>query len=378
MRAFGIGCFHFSLRKNEKASITVAEYVQEINSTLSKISNISEIDINYDESTATEKLDSSPPYLSLKQHGICYPQVLFLKISFKLYLPYRVQSDVTGYPERIIQTHTENFKVDIISAYWGPVAFIESVNPKKEGNPSTAVQIVRKFLSTSFKSIDTFISFDWIGPSPFHANFFLLKGPEVDEGDDVYLGEKLSFTHSKQPGYDVIRFSYEPNLYKNEQEALAELLDEISEELAFFYFLKMLDAERRNEWSSIDTTLTQLLNFDKIESKDHILKKIFKRPKLIKLLYQDIAQFKGSEIARNSRKNYGYNDLYKSEKYRVYFKFFVDNKIQNSTQYPVAETQELIKYLDERTSKGYALLVTFIAAVAGGLIGAFATILAAK
>jgi len=49
MKAFGIGSLHFSFKGGEEKEITVQEYVDEVRVTLERLSNVSDVDIYFDE-----------------------------------------------------------------------------------------------------------------------------------------------------------------------------------------------------------------------------------------------------------------------------------------------------------------------------------------
>lgn len=60
MKAFGVGCFHFSLKDNIDKEISVQEYINEITKTLKNLTTTSDVTISFDEDIKDEKIDTSP------------------------------------------------------------------------------------------------------------------------------------------------------------------------------------------------------------------------------------------------------------------------------------------------------------------------------
>lgn len=368
MKSFGVGCLNLSLGSYDKGTLTVQSYIDEVKRTLEKITTVTDIEVRFDEDCKDEEIDTSIDAIHMNEGGSCNPCIGFFELEFKIYIPLRVQANITKRDEKYINTRTDNFKVYIKHDWHGPVAFVECLGADSKCQPSTAVRIVRQYLEKEIKNSDSFLIADYLGPSPFHADFYLSK-------DDTLESDGFSFLHTKKPGYDHLSFNYRSSDFDTEEDALVELFDELSQELAFFYSLKTTSRERMRDWVEIAETMDQILEFEGDESKVSFLSQFFKRPKLFRKVFQDIGLFKGRQIMVDNITNQHYSGIYISEKHKTYLQELVDKEISNEQVYPVNEASELMTYFDQKTAKSFELTVIFIAAVLGGIVGALITVL---
>lgn len=370
MKSFGIGCLHFAINEKLKRNITIKEYVDEIERALSKLATVSEISISYDESDAGSIIDFSEN-TKMKNGECCYPQISFFCLSFKLYMPKRIQAAHLGRSEEYVRTETEYFIVNMNHDWHGPVSFVQCIDADIESSPSHAIRVVREYLEQEFSSMDTFLEFDFIGPSPFHADFFLVS----DDDEKVEKTEKFTLDHIKTPGYDQLIFKYSEEPYDTEEDALMNLYQSLSQEAAYFYSLKVIRSKQIHSWIDIQNGMHELLAYENEGVKKSLQDKLFRRPKIFKSVFRDIGLFKGEIIFNKSIIDQQYSDMYRSEKYDVYLKYFVDKDIAGWQVYPVAETAELLMYFDQKNTKTFELSVAFIAAIVGGVVGAVITVI---
>jgi hypothetical protein len=176
--SFGVGCFHFWPTAIPPFTLTIDEYADQLRETLESIPTISNIEIDADSATpdvpVTEKL------LTLSDGEDFLPHPAFLDISFDVYIPYRIQEEITD-EITTDRTLTENFRVHIRYDYEAPLVFVELLNPSKLPDPSQAVQVVREYLNRQVNCSLRKVRFDALGPSPFHADFYI----RPHEGEDL-------------------------------------------------------------------------------------------------------------------------------------------------------------------------------------------------
>lgn len=87
MKAFGVGCFHFSVRNGYFKTIQVQDYVAEVVRSLESLTTVSGVRCDYDEKIKHEKLDLSPPNPIMRNGGICFPQLPLLILSSSYIYP---------------------------------------------------------------------------------------------------------------------------------------------------------------------------------------------------------------------------------------------------------------------------------------------------
>lgn len=371
MKSFGVGCFHFSINDTKSGKITVQEYINEVQSTLEQINSITDIKISFDEDLKDELFSTEPPNPQLQNGEKCHPHIPFYSLEYKVYIPYRIQASLIGTDEDLLFTNTENFNVFLKHEWHGPLSYIECVDSKPDALPSRAVQIVREYIAKEIKTLDTFLMADFLGPSPFHADFYLL----FSDSEKTNENNPFTLEHKKMVGYDKLTFTCNSGNYKSTDTALYHLMDELSDEISFFYELVLGEVSRTQEWSEISESMHSILEFEDDNTKKTLLDKLFKRPKLFRKIFKDIGLFKGQEIFNININKQHYDSVYETDKQRTYLKVFNDRQISESAIYPIQEVSDLISYFDQKSSKTFELTVVFIAAIIGGVFGSLITVL---
>lgn len=370
MKAFGVGSLHFSFKGGQEKEITVQEYVDEVRTNLERLSNVSDVEIYFDDAVKNGKIDTSES-THMNDGDRCHPHIRCFELTFNLYLPIRVQAEVINRDQSHIHTETENFRVIFKHDWHGPFAVVELHGASEASSPSTAIQIVREYLKREIDSSGDVLKLDYVGPSPFHADFFLRECKE-QAPDNI---STFNLDHVRIPGYDRLIFSCFEDQYESIGLAFEELISELESEIAFFYELQILHAKRIADWYSIQESLHELLEIEDENHKRTFKDRYAKKPKLLNSLYRDIGLFKGQEIYYKNIYEQHYYSIYKTEKHNVYLKAFVDAALENWTAYPVKETSEIVGYFQGRSNKSLELSVVILAAILGGTFGACITVL---
>jgi len=371
MKAFGVGCFHFAIKNGESKTILAKNYVDEVIRTLELLTTISDVKCSYDESVDSLEIDISPPNPMLREGEDCFPQIQFFDLSFCVHIPKRIQSELIDLPEDYINigTESENFRVKILHDWYGPLSYIEPIGAGVESDPSTGVKVVREYLKREISKVETFLIPDFLGPSPFHANFYLTFVENSQSNEDIF---DIQITYN--PGYDQVIFSCSKHAFSSEEYALEYIYENLSQELAFFYFLKLKKSGQIVLWDVIQEDLHSILSFEDESSKKSMKDKFYLKTKLFRKTFKNIGLFKGQSIFDKSAIVRGYNSIYKSGKHKTYLKGFIDKEISEPSAYPVDETIELLRYFDNKTSKAFELTIVVIAALLGGIVGSIITV----
>lgn len=202
-KSLGIGCFHFGVKKLPPFTFTGSEYLTELGEVLSKITSLTNLKINADDDFKKYSTDITELTENLEDDDWYFPYPMILNIEFDLYIPFRIQAEITEVDEKRLSTFTENFNVKIIQSYYLPVAIIETKNPSKKNDPSNAVRIVREFIRGELSKIKSeYIRFECLGPSPFHFDCFL-QPEKPDEVEDEWV---FDLEEKAQKGYDSLTF----------------------------------------------------------------------------------------------------------------------------------------------------------------------------
>ncbi|MBL1271678.1 MAG: hypothetical protein COB25_007255 [Oceanospirillales bacterium] len=369
MKQFGVGCLHFSIGDELKKNITVEEYTDEIVNSLEKLTTVSNINLSLNEDNNSVEICIDEK-TKMQNGQLCFPLLRNFNLTFYLYIPKRVQASSIDESEEFIDTQTEIFKVNFVHSWHGPITFIECIDADPNSSPSSAVRIVREYLIKEFSSLDTYLFLDFMGPSPFHANFSLSDNEEPIEGENAFTLE-----HNKLRGYDRLNFKYFNPKIKSEDQALDYLYHSLSDELSFYYYLKVNRSSEIHDWSSIQELVHSLLEFEDESNKKSVKEKFFLKPKLFKKAFKETGLFKGEVMYNKSIIDREFKDIYFSEKQSVYLRHFIEKVITEWQVYPVQETIDLLMYFDQKNSKSLELSIIFTAAVVGGAIGGTISVL---
>lgn len=370
-----MGCFHFAVKRKPPFKFKGLEYIKNIETSLRSIPNIDNIEIYFDEDFRKLSLDVRGKILNLEDGEWSFPDVTFGVIKFEVYIPFRIQAKLSREKEIYLTTFTEKFKVSVYQTYHLPVAFVETVNPSQECDPSSAVQIIREFLRQEFKNLKPgIIQFECLGPSPFHANFFI-KNEVIEESNKANWRFKTKYLIGG--GYDNIEFYFNQEVFNNPEKAKEGLIEELTYEAGFFYYIQSLHVQKMHSWREIEKILDRLIYIHGKKLTKKGLRDFFIFPHLISKAFMSIVEFKVSEFSCSDSIRNDYNDVY-SHQEEEYLKSYIDEQIKKDYSYPTEDMHKLIDFLEGRRTKTIEYFIALLSAILGGAIGSILTILLSK
>ncbi len=301
-------------------------------------------------------------------------------IEFEVYIPFRIQKQLLKRGVELLlplETYTERFKFLLHYASYFPVTFIEPVNSSQESTPSQAVKIVREFLEQEFKnSKSDYIQFECLGPSPFHADFYIQPG-ETKDVNNVDWRFKVKICPKK--GYDEIVFYFNPGIFTKAEEAkrAIEIEVKIQEELGFFYNIVQREVVKNHDWIKIQKLIGDLVSIHQLTGVKGFLKK-FVLLKRINDAFTSITVFEIDKIFSNYVQQKDYRYIYSEKKIETYFQSYIDKEIKKQFVCPTKQPFQLISFFEGRRIKGIENFMILISAIMGGVIGSLLTILLSK
>jgi len=260
--SFGVGCFHFGIRRSLPLTLKGTEYLEELRNRLEGIPNVDHIVVDSYGISESDTTEVNEPLTSIEEgYNFFPPPASGFDVSFEIYIPHRIQDQLAPFDRKVF-TCTERFRVYIRNPYFFPIAFVEAIEPSGDCQPSDAVVVVREFLQKHFDQLEQDgVGFDVLGPSPFHADFFLQAGTGSEKG---YDNSGFRFKPVYQRGYDRMIFFFDASLYGEIDEARESLFCELGEEIGVFYRLEHLNLMRMWQWQqlrdlrNVSSTLGQL------------------------------------------------------------------------------------------------------------------------
>ena len=248
--AFGVGSWEFGLRMDGSFLINVSEYCSRLKSELETISSLTDLEIIADED---DTVGFSEEHLQNTRFGTAvFPGHTVFKIRFALYIPLRIQEEILG-PYFANGIGTERFIVHNHFLYHGPVSYVELVDAVDCRSPSTAVRLVREYLKNQLDLISSKLVFRFVGPSPFHGDFWLVTDKTLSQGSHLFSCETV-----EDRGYNKIKFHCCGDDFMSKSDACNKLFDDLDDELDLFYQIHRNNLEQYDQWEVIESAVWKL------------------------------------------------------------------------------------------------------------------------
>ncbi|MEX3102591.1 MULTISPECIES: hypothetical protein [unclassified Streptomyces] len=165
---------------------------------------------------------------------IHHPIPVYGAVTFTITIPSRVQSRLSPWGDISVGNKVEKFLVFIELDSDYPYTLI-IVSGDEIVRPTGAVVVVREFLQEELAKLGdaSSINLTTLGPSPFHAEFFVAEG---DEGEAIAPGLKA---HLRRGGksYGRCDFFYDPAEFESPTHVLDVIRRKVGPEFAGFYRL---------------------------------------------------------------------------------------------------------------------------------------------
>lgn len=364
--AFGVGCFHFAV-KQPPDRFRPADYVETVEGLLRNLDTVDRFSVSPLSLPDRDDWDLPEDALSmLTPHGCAVPNFMHA-VEFSLRIPGRVQKDLIGtirgddYPW--IGLGTEHFMVRTRYFFHGPVTFIEclDLDDREHEDPSDAVIVVREYLRQKLGECGANVALEVIGPSPFHANFFVFDATDSD---------RPRVEHVERRSYNVI------NLHIPQQapEIRPEwLLDWMGDHLSFYYDLKRLDRERIMQWSRIEVARRGLNDSSGVNRRLGKIGAFIRRRRAITNLVENVLMFRAEMLSDRQRTFIDNKKIQAVDENLKFLDRKLDDTLEDSfgfDRYPTSELLELAKFYEDRDAKWRDRMYFVLAATMGGTIGA--------
>lgn len=363
--AFGVGCFHFGYRKVSPFEFSTLQYIEDVRAALASLPSLSELAISFDEAFAGSLVVTDE--LSSLQDGEIFPRVMRLEISFTIFIPHRVQAELFPDEPGAMRTTTETFRIKLKDSYHGPATFVECVDSAEGCSPSDSVRLLRVYLKREFAKLSTPVVFESLGPSPFHANFYLQ--PSETEDHEILMEE------IKHRGYNDLVFKYSDAA--SADEVLEFLYDELSDELGLFYDIQCRAVRLMRQGDSLTSdwqTLQSLTESSPAVYNMRARLRIHRNAQiLVSHAYTLQAQFaiEEEQVKRDIASTYEKGTT-------TYLDAFVRNRSERLPSYPVDSILKWAEHVEGASFKQAEIAAVILSAIGGGVIGSLATLITSR
>lgn len=373
--SFGVACFHFGLKQMPPVGTLGAEYVTWLRASLESVSNITNVQIECDKTFMDAPLPEVAPPPKLADGSPPFPRPEFMDLQFDVYVPHRIQENIV---RQIVEgrrphTFTEQFKVLLRYRYHMPVAFVLPLDSTSEPLPSDAVVVVREFLQQSFSAKATErIVFEFVGPSPFHGNCYLKDRVERDATSPLNY---LAATRSSGNGFTRIVFDCEPSGTSTGQDCLEKVIDEVVDELSFFYHIAITEIERIRMWERIEQPLGELNRVQSLAGLKGLSVRFLRSRGLLNELSLRIADLETNDLMNEGIVQRDYRFI-REQSHGTCFVPDMEEELQSRMDYPIAPVLRLVEIFERRHQKSVEVMTISASLIAAGALGALITILA--
>ena len=339
--SFGVGCWDFGIRFNPGSTVNADTYIAALEKGLESISSLNNISI-FPKPYNPGELTVNTTTVKQQEGPVIFSHSFVSGICFDLYIPVRIQEKVV--PNGIFHasdTQTENFRVHVYHAYHSAVTFVELVGAPESPVPSTAMVIIRKYLEERCRESSCELEFRYVGPTPFHVNFFL-------ESDLIQReGSTFGFREVKKPGYSDIIFSYCKSSFEGVQDALEDLFIQLTEELGLFYLIQTLNSKQYECWDEIEKLLYELTRHTDATDWGRLGRGTHGN---LEALSVALAQFKADQIRDEYAVGAAFRHIY-GKGLSTFLQPSVEAEIAERPVFPTGPTTDLLAFIETRRSK---------------------------
>ncbi len=364
-RAFGVGCFHFGYRKVSPFDYTTVKYIEDVRAALASLPSLSELAISFDEAFADSFLMTDE--LTSLEDGEIFPRVMRLEISFTIFIPHRVQAELFPDEPGAMRTTTETFRVTLKDSYHGPATFVECVDSAEDCSPSDSVRLLRVYLKREFAKLSTPVAFESLGPSPFHANFYVRPGETEDY--------EIQMEEIKRRGYNDLVFKCGDAA--SVDEVLGFLYDELSGELGLFYDIQCRAVRLMRQGDSLTADWQSLQSLTESSPPVYNIRARVRihrdAQRLVSHAYTLQAQFaiEEKQVERDVASTYDKGTT-------TYLDAFVRNRSERLPSYPVDSILKWAEHVEGVSFKQAEIAAVVLSALGGGVVGSLVTLLTSR
>jgi hypothetical protein len=285
-----------------------------------------------------------------------------------LHIPSRVQEELKE--GLSLETDAQDFYITIKHGYYAPVATVTSDAESGRSSGSSNVYLVRNFLDKILgeRKAGKFV-LDYIGPSPFHADFEIRK---LVTGEAA--GMPVVMTQNVRPGYNEVIWHVDTKQITLER-AIAEILGGIQEDADLFYHIVQGRNSVLRAWVEASQLANEVTGLEQQKSIRRRIRSHALKSRRIKDAIVSVTEYQMLNISQRSKVSLRLKD----HKWAIYggIKEFCEREFDNLERFPAEELRGLLEFLENRVRHVDNLVITLLAAMVGGLVGGALAMLAA-
>jgi hypothetical protein len=375
---FTVGCLHFGVRGEPGAKFTGAGYLDAIRDLFEQSSNVAEVDISAPDKFSEEVLvvPAVPPTrdrwntgkgLTMVEGNDVFPNPMGMTLDVTFRIPLRVQREsIPDELENWVAFPSEEYRLLLHYKYGLPVAVVVPVGANTLNEAQDAMVIVREFITRNLVQPDGFLFLDTVGPSPFHADFFVRQASGASP-------DRFAFStvrHARGP--DEVIFDFAPAAYPDAESAFPDVMVSIEDEVEFFYSVLQGIQFDMFEWGRIDAAVESLIDQHRAHGVKGTLQRLRAGSAKITDAIIDLSTFERRQLFERQGTESRYDRNFPPERVQ-YLKVFVIDQLRQHDPYPVAQTAELVRSFERWRTSAVGGLTATVSALGGAAVGVLLT-----
>ncbi len=362
----GVGCFWFGIKGGRPArweqEFNPSEHLEKTKQALSRITNIDAIFVPENDEDIAVGHGNPLTLTAISNDFSFFPAYALVLMSFRIYLPRRLQNELARRSENT-PIETETFNVFMYYDIPMPFTLIHYDTDHLRPNPSDAVVVIRRYLEREFK--DDFVTFNSLGPSPFHADFSLKQ----NDSDDAY-NILINDVSERGAGYKRFELMY-PHSVMSEGRIIQTVVSEIGPFLSSYYALERDRINLMYLTEIANNHLSDLIDIEETRGLRRVYNQLFRAPTVISSILTSILNIEIEKSRANRFLAERQREKELAEDTPLYI--FIERQIAGRGIYHPGETQEIVRLCEGRRLKLAENLAVLVAGLLGGIVGALLT-----
>ena len=366
----GFGCFHFKPRLAPGDRFRARDYPKAVARALEESAGIDKVHVHSPEGDLTwehEVVDRIP---TLREAGGPFPRPYFFSVCFNVRIPDRIQAEITPrLMAPLLTSGTEEFRVRLSYGYEMPVAVVQPLSTDTRRDPSDGVMLVREFLSRELsRSQQEAIEFESLGPSPMHADFYLM--PSVRPADAHGRFWRISHT---EPAYHRYEYGYDARAYDGPSQVVDEFHSAALTEMSLLYRLAQEEWVGLEAWAEIDAAVAELVKSLRKRGPLGSFRRTFLSSRVLADAQLALIEFEGRQLTAGAKLN---RDVTKRCREPGLIQELLKEEYDDRPSFPSEATADLLRLMENRRQTDRDMLMLALASVLGGALGAVGGLLA--
>jgi len=151
--------------------------------------------------------------------------------------------------------------------------------------------VVRELFVKEFAKVaHTELHFDALGPSPFHADFFV----ELEDGPREDSKSGLNLVRDRCLGYDSLTCYADSRVFHDIEEAKKAAYAQLCPEQDVFYWFAQIRADEMGEWGLVQEAIHSLIGSESVEGTWNKILRFTRTRRLIAEAYGRSSATRGS------------------------------------------------------------------------------------